>query len=165
MASSPGLKPAALAAVTYLRTDESRRSGREAPGTRSPETGVVVRNSHCLDREALGRMAFWREFRLAAKEKGIIKILTHKKNVDDLPIDLKLLLKRVANNDPEIGAILGLPEGNRRVRPNMPAETIGLMMIGIMTLMIAFFIRNQYKCSVSTNPDGTVAIEAEPDSA
>ncbi len=124
-----------------------------------------MENICCLDREALGRLFFWREFRLAAKEKGSVKILTHKKDFNDLPIDLKLLLKRVSNNDQRIGAILGLSPAHGSATAKASTKTVGIVMIGLITIGIIFLIRNQYKFMVSTNPDGAIEIDAQPSGA
>ncbi len=119
----------------------------------------------CLDREALGRLGFWREFRLAAKRKGRVRISTHKKAVTELPIDLKLLLKNVPDNDAGLGAVLGLSKPSRNSMPRLPIETMIILFTGIFTLMQIRLIRNLYKFNVSTTPDGTITIEAAPNGA
>ncbi len=112
----------------------------------------------CLDREALGRLAFWREFRLATKAKQRVRILTHTKDINKLRVDLKLLLKRVSNTDPGIGALLGLSESQRHVS----SKSLGMAMLGLMTLVFVLMIRNLYLFRIATNPEGTLEIEAKP---
>ncbi len=131
-------------------------------GTQGREAEAQLEDICCLDREALGRMAFWRELRLAVKEKARVKILTHKKDMNDLPIDLQLLLKRVADNDRGIGAILGLSQGKINSRAGLSVDTLGIAAIGLMTVGVVIFIRNLYAFKVSKDPDGTVTIDGEP---
>ncbi len=132
---------------------------------RLKDGGTPLEDICCLDREALGRMAFWHEFRLAAKEKARVKILTHKKDMNELPIDLKLLLKRVADNDQGLGAILGLSEGNRYSPAKVSAKTVGIATIGLITVGVVVFIRNLYNFKIFKDPDGTVTIDGEPQGA
>ncbi len=121
-----------------------------------------MRNTRCLDRESLGRRGFWREFRLASKEKERVKVLTRKTDVNALQVDLKFLLNEVAKDDPRLGALLGLSKPDKNSLPRLPMETMILVMSGAMTMVTISLIRTRYRFSVSTNPDGTIAVDAEP---
>lgn len=46
-----------------------------------------------LDREKLGRKKFWKELKQCRKQRQPFQIITDKERVEDLPADLKLLLK------------------------------------------------------------------------
>ncbi len=121
-----------------------------------------MRDARCLDREALGRLAFWREFPLTASGKGNIRILTHRKDVDQLPIDLKLLLQTVPNDDKKVGAMLGSVPVTRNSGTKFSVGSLSFLMIGLTTLVKILSIRKLYRFNVSKDSDGTIAIEAVP---
>ena len=56
-----------------------------------------------LDREKLGRKKFWKELKQCRKQRQPFQIITDKERVEDLPADLKLLLKMAHKHHAVIG--------------------------------------------------------------
>ena len=56
-----------------------------------------------LDREKLGRKKFWKELKQCRKQRQPFQIITDKERVEDLPADLKLLLKMAQKQHAVIG--------------------------------------------------------------
>jgi hypothetical protein len=110
-----------------------------------------------LDREELGQRQFWREFKEANQNREKVYIITHRKSVDSLQKDLKLLLGRTVKNQGR-GAVNGLTPDQILII----LEIIQWVIILTLSGVVIYLVSKRYKFKITKDKDGNIIIEGEP---
>lgn len=111
-----------------------------------------------LDRENLSIKKFWKEFKKAKNNISPVLILTHKKNVEELPEDIKYLIKE-SHKAYQMNAIQGLTA--REIK--LIIDTLKLVFIFIFLMSTSIFmIHKNYKFKFKKNDNGDIEIECDP---
>ena len=85
-----------------------------------------------LDREKLGRKKFWKELKQCRKQRQPFQIITDKERVEDLPADLKLLLKMAQKQH----AVIGISPNDIRI--------IVAAVVSISTILLAAYMVSKH---------------------